>query len=411
MNWVKKCKLSAVKAIKYKGHLCIKLEDLWTALHSSFNSTQAQEVDIYFLDKIPDKTTTDWNLFSKKELIDTIEKCNNLSAPGPDKLMWSYVKPIIRNEDCICKFIDIANACIDLEYWPSHFKTSTTVIIPKSNKTTFNSSKLYYPIVLLNTIGKLFEKMIGECLQFHIISNNFIHPSQLRDLKQRSTTDVGVVLTYIIWSEWVKNLTTSTLAFNIAQFFPSLNHQLPPLILDKAGLNHKILTFFKNYLVGRKTRYLWNTFISPYFNVNIGIRQGSALSPILSALYLSPVFLSLENHLKILKISIFIISFVDDRLFISQNKSISHSNANLFCSHNIILSLLMKCSLVVEHGKTDIFHFSRSHGAFNPPPLDLSALVGPILLSEKIWRYLGFIFDWKLTFRSHIGSLFNYFSI
>ena len=112
--------------------------------------------------------------------------------------MWSHVKPIIRNEDCICKFIDIANACIDLEYWPSHFKTSTTVIIPKSNKTTFNSSKLYYPIVLLNTIGKLFEKMIGECLQFHIISNNFIHPSQLRDLKQRSTTDVGVVLTYII---------------------------------------------------------------------------------------------------------------------------------------------------------------------------------------------------------------------
>ena len=71
----------------------------------------------------------------------------------------------------------------------------------------------------------------------------------------------------------------------------------------------------------------------------------------------------------------------------------------------------MKCSLVVEHGKTDIFHFSRSHGAFNPPPLDLSALGGSILLPKETWRYLGFIFDQKLTFRSHIGSLFNYFSI
>jgi len=205
--------------------------------------------------------------------------------------------------------------------------------------------------------------------------------------------DVGVVLTHITQSGWVKNLTTNTLAFNIAQFFPSLNHQLLPLILNKVGLDHKISMFFKNYLVGSKTKYLWNNFISPSFNVNISVGQGSALSPILSAFYLSPIFLSLENHLKILKIPISIISFVDNELFISQNKSISHSNANLFCSYNIILSLLMKYSLVVEHGKTDIFHFSRSHRAFNPPHLDLFALGGPVLLPRKTWRYLSFIFD------------------
>ena len=43
----------------------------------------------------------------------------------------------------------------------------------------------------------------------------------------------------------------------------------------------------------------------------------------------------------------------------------------------------MKYGLVVKQGKTDIFHFSRSHRAFNPPPLDLSALGGLILLSKK----------------------------
>jgi len=112
-----------------------------------------------------------------------IEKCNNLSAPDTDKLTWSHVKSIIRNKDCICKFIDIANACIDLGHWLSHFKTSITVVIPKPNKATFDSPKSYCPIVLLNTIGKLFEKMIGECFQFHMIFNNFIHPSQLGDLK------------------------------------------------------------------------------------------------------------------------------------------------------------------------------------------------------------------------------------
>ena len=98
------------------------------------------------------------------------------------------------------------------------------VIIPKPNKSAYDSPKVYHPIVLLNMIGKLFEKMIGECLQFHTIANNFVHQSQLKGLKQRSTTDAGAILTHTIWSGWVKNLVTSTLAFNIAQFFPSLNH-------------------------------------------------------------------------------------------------------------------------------------------------------------------------------------------
>ena len=104
------------------------------------------------------------------------------------------------------------------------------------------------------------------------------------------------------------------------------------------------------------------------------------VSSILSALYLLPVFYSFENHLKNLKISISIISFVDNSLFISQNKSILYSNTNLFCCYNIISSLLTKYSLVVEHRKTDIFHFSRSHSLFNPPSLDLSPLEGLILL-------------------------------
>ena len=102
----------------------------------------------------------------------------------------------------------------------------------------------------------------------------------------------------------------STLAFDITQFFSSLNHQLLLLILDKAGLDQRVSIFFKNYLVGRKTKYISNDFIFPSFDINVSIRQGSALSPILSAFYLSPVFYSLEKHLKILKIPISMISFL-----------------------------------------------------------------------------------------------------
>ena len=67
----------------------------------------------------------------------------------------------------------------------------------------------------------------------------------------------------------------------------------------------------------RKTNYFWNNFTSPIFNVNVEVGQGSALSPILSALCLSLFIYILENFLKNLKIPISIISFVNNGLFIS----------------------------------------------------------------------------------------------
>ena len=135
----------------------------------------------------------------------------------------------------------------------------------------YDSPKSFRPIVLLNTLGKLIEKVVSERLQFTMAANDFIHPSQLGRLKFKSTTDVSVALIYIIHVGWVKNLLISTLAFNIVQFFPLLNHHLLTLILKKVGFDNCITSFFANYLVNRKTNYFWNNFISPIFNVSVGV--------------------------------------------------------------------------------------------------------------------------------------------
>jgi len=177
--------------------------------------------------------------------------------------------------------------------------------------------------------------------------------------------------------------------------------------MKKAGFDDRIISFFTNYLVDRKTNYYWNNFMSLVFNVNVGVGQSSALSPILSALYLSPFIYILEKRLKNLKIPISIISFVNNGLFISQSKSFDILNSCLYCSYNILTNLLEKFSLVVEHSKTEIFHFNRSHGTFNPPPLDLSLLGGNILQPNDTWKYLEFIFNRKLTFHQHVDFYAN----
>jgi len=59
-------------------------------------------------------------------------------------------------------------------------------------------------------------------------------------------------------------------------------HQLLLMIFNKVGFNLRIYLFFSNYLIDRKTQYIWNNFVSPSFKADIEIGQGSAFYPILS---------------------------------------------------------------------------------------------------------------------------------
>ena len=162
MNWVKKRKLPATKAIKYNGTPCLSPDSLWNTLHNSFNTALHRQVDFNILNEVECKPCLTWNPFSRYEFKSAIHKCIDSSAPGPNKMSWWHWKLIIKNNNCLSKIINIADACINLGHWPKYFKTSSIVVIPKPNKTLYNSPKVFRPIVLLNTLGKLVEKVIAK---------------------------------------------------------------------------------------------------------------------------------------------------------------------------------------------------------------------------------------------------------
>ena len=73
--------------------------------------------------------------------------------------------------------------------------------------------------------------MISNYLQVHLIASDFLYLYQLGGIKQCASTDVDVFLTHLVQVGWAKGLRTSVLAFDIVQFFPSLNHQLLPMTM------------------------------------------------------------------------------------------------------------------------------------------------------------------------------------
>jgi len=86
MNWVNKRKLPAIEMIKYNNWPCLELNDLWQALHSSFNTAQFREIDESILDKLDLLLAVAWLKFLEEEFIYAIANYNNSSALGPDKL-------------------------------------------------------------------------------------------------------------------------------------------------------------------------------------------------------------------------------------------------------------------------------------------------------------------------------------
>jgi hypothetical protein len=251
-------------------------------------------------------------------------------------------------------------------------------------------------------MGKLIEKCVSNCIQFDCVKHGVFQSNQFGGIMQRSNEDAGLYLTHLVKAGWARGLKTSVIAFDIVQFFPSLNHGMLMAILRQSGFPEKVIWFFSSYLVNRETLYRWGEFSSPKMNADVGVGQGFALSPVKSALYFAPV-LAIFNQ-RAAHLDVTVLSYVDDGTLIVQSKSWDSNLRILREAYGIMFDLLTEFGLVLEHDKLELFHFSRKPGDENPS-LDLGYqpyTEGNPLKPKAYWRYLGFYFDHKLSFKEHV---------
>ncbi|KAJ3570517.1 hypothetical protein NP233_g4354 [Leucocoprinus birnbaumii] len=350
MAWVKQHNLPACEAIAYNGKPCHSMDSLWEALHGMYNAASGWQCDLAILDQLNPSPEQDWLPFSRREMMDALLACSSRSAPGPDH---------------------------------NH------MVSPQENPP--------------DQRRKLIEKMISTRLQFDCVKHKVFHPNQFGGIQQRSTEDAGVFLTHVVCTVWAKGLKTSVITFVIAQFFPSLNHEMLLGILARQGFPVHVCWFFASYLVGRGMRYLWNLFSSSDFRpTDMNVSQGSALSPVLSALYLVLVIQLFKRRAA--HVGCDILSYVDDGTLIVQCKMLEDNLPPLCEAYKIMFNLFDVFGLVMEHSKSKLFHFTCQHDDANPPiVLDFEPFTAASPLKPKtFWRYLGFYFDRTLSFREHV---------
>jgi len=83
-------------------------------------------------------------------------------------------------------------------------------------------------------------------------------------------------------------------------------------------------------------------------------------------------------------ISVSLLSFVDNSLFVSQEKSYEKSNAILYSGYNIVSFLFNKFGLVIKHNRSEIFYFSKLTKEANISPLNLRPIKDAVIKPKNI---------------------------
>ncbi|KAF8647831.1 hypothetical protein AX16_006521 [Volvariella volvacea WC 439] len=365
----------------------LTVDRAWPHLNAKFQAAASRPIDHGYIDSLPQYEERDCPPISALEITEALADTSNTSAPGENHITWE----------------------------PECLKSADTVIIPKPGK-DLSSVNGYRPIALFSTIAKLMEKILSNRLQWEAAKYGILHPNQHGGTKKHSTDDAGMLLVHQIKKGWERKKVTSCLAFDIASFFPSIQPDALNRVLSKQGFNRKYTSLFKSYFQGRSTMYRLGEYKSESFPIEVGLGQGSAISPTLSALYIAPGLKTLTDEVGDDKDALQI--FVDDGVWASTGDTLSDNCARLKNRYTRTRDILGKLGLIVEHAKTELKHFytDKVKGAPSLLTPDTTSTIdleeapytGDTPLKEKqTWRYLGFFLDSSLSFKFHISFYAN----
>ena len=415
VRWTRSRPPPKFSTILNNGEPIPDVETLFDTMHDHFSKSAATDhISWSAIDDIPQQPVRSFPLISLKEIWDALRPTKNNSAPGPDHVTWRHLKLAMALPETDAALARLFNNVCREGTWPTHFKDSTSVIIPKPNKPDYTVPKAYHPIALLNTLGKLLTKILANRLQHDAAEYGLLHRDQFGGIQKHSTIDAGLVLMDFISEHRERGWHTSVCAIDVAQFFPSISHDVMARILERLGFSQVLVTLVKSYFAGRVTTYKWDTAVSKKYDFSLGTPQGDCLSPILSALYISVAIRRVfpETMPPATTKCLF---FVDDGALITASPSLQTNVDVLRLYLLLLLQALSDLGLQVETSKTELIHFfafeltaARRLAISQQPHLTFTWQMKTFdIPPSPLLRYLGFYFTPTLDFSHHVQFYTN----
>ncbi|MBW0516042.1 hypothetical protein O181_055757 [Austropuccinia psidii MF-1] len=244
---------------------------------------------------------------TEDEVVNTIASLPNKKAPGPDGIPNELIK--LSNLILTQPLTDLYNLCLRQGHYPEKWKEAQTTIIKKTAKDDYTNPNAYRPIALLNTLGKLFEKIINTCLMYWAHQTNSIHPGHVGGRPGKSINDGFVMLTSWINHKWRMGKVVMGLFLNVKSAYPLVHGKRLTHLLRQKQCPPYLCHIVNSFLSDRKTSLKIDNYISQTFSILNGLPLGSPLSVTLYLIYNSNLLLPNPPSLNKNNISI---AYIDD---------------------------------------------------------------------------------------------------
>ena len=327
--------------------------------------------------------------FSSEELKLSLNRAHD-TAEGPDKYqLLKHLPP-----ESLSLLLDIYNHIWRTGNFPQCWSEATVIPIPKPGKDHSDPNN-YRPISLTSCVCKTLERMINDRLVWFLENNNILTDIQCGFRKRKSTIDHLVRLESFIRDAFLNKQEVVSIFFDLEKAYDTTWKYGILKDLHEAGLRGRMPAFISKFLENRNFRVRLGSTLSDPCEQEMGVPQGSILSVTLFSL-------KINSLAKVLSKDVEGSLYVDDFLMSYRAKTSKTCERQLQgCLHKIE-KWCTENGFKFSQSKTVCVHFHNKRGISYEPNLNLN---GQNIKVVRETKFLGVIFDQKLSFLPHLKAL------
>lgn len=231
-------------------------------------------------------------LFTSEELEKAAKSLKPGKASGIDNLSNEMIAAFfeIYPHIILTLFNNILDSNTTIHDWT---KGIITAIHKKGSK---SDPENYRGISLLSCLGKFFTSALYNRLLEFSIKNKILSPTQLGFVPGNRTSDAHLIIHNLIHKQChINNGRLYTCFIDFSKAFDTIPRDTLLNKLLDFGIEGKFFNILKNIYTNDKICIKHGNKITDYFEVNLGVKQGCILSPLLFNIYLADLPKILDN--------------------------------------------------------------------------------------------------------------------
>lgn len=329
------------------------------------------------------------------EIANIIRHLPNNKAPGPDNIPNFVLKKLTKKY--IIQITYIINAVLKLQTFPNTWKNAVVIPVHKKGKNRHDPLN-YRPISLLDSLGKLTEKIIHKRLTDHNEQNNTIIDEQFGFRKGHDTNMQIIRITNDIIQNYNKEKVTVMTLLDIQKAFDTV--WIEGLIhkMSKFKVPKHLIKLLHSYLTFRTIQVKINNTTSNKHYTKAGVPQGSILGPTLFNYFINDIPKFEKTQIAL---------YADDTAIYAHSYYTQAATLQNQIHVNKILNYCSIWKIKINREKTETITFTRKFT--NIRSMQTLKVEGKAINPSNHIKYLGVWLDTRLKFHTHVQKTVSKF--